>query len=79
MLENLPNSIVKLKFCFNFNQPLTNLHNSIKIISINRFSKYNKELSNLPNFLEKLYLPIKYNKVINGVNYQCIAMTILES
>jgi len=60
LIEKLPNSIVELEFDYYFVIPLTNLQNSIKIISFNVNSKYNKELNNLPHFLEKLYLPIEY-------------------
>jgi len=74
LIENLPNSIEELKFDCCFDLLLTNLPNSIKIISINQFSKYNKELNNLPHFLEKLYLPIEYNKVIKSVNFQCVIL-----
>jgi len=68
----LPNSIEELELDYDFSQPLTNLPNSIKIISINWFSKYDKELNNLPNFLEKLHLPIGYNKKIKNINHICV-------
>jgi len=74
LIDNLPNGIEELEFGCSFNLPLTNLLNSIKIISFNVNSKYDKELNNLPNFLEKLYLPIGYNKEIKNINYQCIVM-----
>jgi len=74
LIDNLPNSIEELNFGLNFYLPLTNLPNSIKIISIDQFSKYNKELNNLPHFLEKLYLPFRYNKEIKNINSQCIIM-----
>ena len=76
LIENLPDSIVELEFDFDFDfdLPLTNLPNSIKIISFVPDSEYNEELNNLPHFLEKIYLPIKYNKVIKGVNSQCVVM-----
>jgi len=45
-----------------------------KIISFNAESKYNKELNNSPNFLEKLYLPINYNKEIKNINSKCIVI-----
>ena len=53
---------------------LTHIIITIKIISFNPDNKYNKELNNLPHFLEKLYLPIGYNKVVKGVNSQCVVM-----
>jgi len=74
LIENLPNGIEELKLDYNFNLPLTNLPNSIKIISFYEKSKYDIELNNLPHFLEKLYLPIEYNKVIKDVNSQCVVM-----
>jgi len=74
LIENLPNSIEELDLGKFFNLELNNLPNSIKIISIDRFSKYNQPLTNLPHFLEKLYLPIGYNKVIKCVNSQCVVM-----
>ena len=73
-MGNLPNSIDELHLDYNFNQPLTNLPNSIKIISFNENSKYNQPLTNLPHFLEKLYLPIEYNKEIKNINPKCIVM-----
>lgn len=33
---------------------------------------YNKELNNLPKFLEKLYLPKEYNKEIKNLNSLCV-------
>ncbi len=74
LTENLPNSIEELELGYYFDLPLTNLPNSIKIISFVPHSKYDKELNNLPYFLEKLYLPIEYNKVIKGINSQCIVI-----
>ena len=67
-MGNLPNSIDELHLDYNFNQPLTNLPNSIKIISFNVNSKYNQHLTNLSHFLEKLYLPDKYDKDIKNIN-----------
>ena len=51
-----------------------NLPNSIKIISFHPNSEYDKELNNLPYFLEKLYLPINYDKKIKNINSQCVVM-----
>ena len=73
-MGNLPNSIDELHLDYNFNQPLTNLPNSIKIISFDPDSKYNQPLTNLPYFLEKLYLPDKYNKKIKNINSQCVIL-----
>jgi len=62
LIENLPNSIEQLDLGDSFNLKLSNLPNSIKIISFVPHSKYNQPLTNLPHFLEKLYLPIEYKK-----------------
>ena len=71
LIENLPNSIEELDLDCNFNLSLTNLPNSIKIISFDPYSEYNQPLTNLPYFLEKLYLPSKYNKEIQNINSKC--------
>ena len=67
----MPNSIEELYFEFNFNLELNDLPNSIKIISLNKYSCYDKNLNNLPKSLEKLYLPKKYNKEIKNINQSC--------
>ena len=54
------------------NLELNNLPNSIKIISFERHSKYNKELNNLPLSIEKIDLPYNYNKKINNINSKCL-------
>jgi len=54
-MENLPNSIEELELGYNFNLELNNLQNSIKIISIDRFSKYNQPLTNLPHLKKKYF------------------------
>ena len=63
IVENLPNSIVELVLCYDFDLELNNLPTSIKKISI-RNPNYNKELNNLPYSLELLELPIQYDKII---------------
>jgi len=55
-----------------FDSELNNLPNSIKIISFEKESRYNKELNNLPKSLSKLYLPENYNKEIKNINSECV-------
>ena len=87
IIDYLPNSIEELYLGEKFNLELNNLHpnasvsearmllcwpNSIKKISYDPGSNYNKELNNLPKSLEKLYLPKNYNKEIKNINPKCI-------
>ena len=65
LIENLPNSIEEIEFGYNFNLELHNLPNSIKKISFNYYSRYDKELNCLPEFVEYLKLPLCYDKKIN--------------
>ena len=71
IIDYLPNSIEELYLGYYFNLELNDLPNSIKIISFNKNSKYNKELNNLPKSLEKLYLPKNYNMKIKNINAKC--------
>ena len=64
MIENLPNSIEGIVLGYNFNLELNNLPNSIKKISFDYYSEYDKELNCLPEFVEYLELNKKYNKKI---------------
>ena len=72
IIDYLPNSIEELYLgCF-FGLELNNLPNSIKILSFNKNSDYDKELNNLPKSLEKLLLPKEYCKEIKNINPRCI-------
>jgi len=71
LIDNLQNSIEDIEFDCYYNLELNNLQNSIKIISFDPNSYFDKELNNLPHFLEKIFLPIKYNKEIKNINSQC--------
>jgi len=51
-----------------FTLELNNLPSSIKKISFDKESKYDKELNCLPNKLEILQLPKKYNLQIKKIN-----------
>jgi len=64
LIDNLPNSIEELSLGDNFNLELNNLPNSIKKIKFNKYSKYNKNLNNLPIELEYLKLSTCYNNPI---------------
>jgi hypothetical protein len=72
IIDNLPNSIEELYFGYNFDSGLNNLPNSIKMISFDKDSEYNKELNNLPKSLLELYLPKKYDKKIMNINEECV-------
>ena len=54
------------------------LINSIKIISFNKNGNYDKELYNLPKSLEKLYLPVKYNKKIVNLSPSCVIIIVIQ-
>jgi hypothetical protein len=69
--NNLPNGIEVLYLDKWFNLELNDLPSSIKIISFEPNSRYDKELNNLPKSLEKLYLPEKYDKEIKNINPSC--------
>ena len=72
IIDNLPNSIEELYLGEYFDSELNNLPNSIKIISFEKDSEYNRKLDNLPKSLSKLYLPEKYNKKIMNINEKCV-------
>ena len=63
----LPESIVEIKLGEDFNLELLNLPSSIKKITFNKESKYNKELNCLPNGLEILELPSAYDIQIQNI------------
>ena len=65
IIENLPNSVEEIEFDEYFNLELLNLPNSIKKISFNNYSRYDKELNCLPEFVEYLELNKKYDKKIS--------------
>ena len=67
----MPNSIEELYLLYQFDLELNNLPSSIKLISFDSNSKYNKELNNLPSSLEKIILPKKYNKEIKNIYLKC--------
>ena len=71
IINNLPNGVEELVLLYYFNLELNDLPNSIKIISFDSDSSYDKELNNLPKSLEKLYLPEKYDKEIKNINPSC--------
>ena len=64
LINNLHNGIEELEFGFNFNLELNNLPSSIKKISFDKYSSYNKELNCLSNFIESITLPKFYDKKI---------------
>ena len=64
LIEKLPNSIEEIEFGRCFNLELQNLPNSIKKISFDCYSKYDKELNCLPESVEYLKLNIGYDKRI---------------
>jgi len=72
-LNNLPNSIKIISFAnySKYNKELNNLPNSVKVISFDEHCIYDKELNNLPYFLEKIHLPLGYNKEIKNINSNC--------
>jgi len=61
----LPFNIESIEFGYNFDLKLDNLPTSIKKISFNIDSEYDKELNCLPNNLEILFLPKHYKHKIN--------------
>ena len=63
---------------YNFDLDLNDLPSSIKILSFGGESEYNKDLNNLPQSLEKLYLPKKYNKKILNLNPKCEIIEKIE-
>ena len=63
-VDYLPSNIVEITFCYEFNQKIENLPISIQKIIFSTHSDYNIELNCLPNFLEFLQLPEKYDKKI---------------
>ena len=69
--DYLPNTIEELYLGCNFDLELNDLPSSIKILSFDNNSYYNKDLNNLPQSLEKLYLPEIYNKEIYNLNPNC--------
>ena len=71
LMENLHNGIEELHLGYDFNLELNNLPNSIKKIKFNISSKYDKELNNLPKFLELLELPKNYLFPISNINSEC--------
>jgi hypothetical protein len=58
--DYLPNSIEEIELRINFNLKLVNQPSSIKKITFNKKSKYNKQSNCLPNELEIIQLPSKY-------------------
>ena len=67
LIDNLPNSIIKLELGYYFNLKLNDLPTSIKIIKFNNESEYNEELNNLPNFVEEIELPKTYSKKMKKI------------
>lgn len=56
LIKNLPNGIEELELGNNFNLDINDLPSSIKKIKFYQTGLYDKELNNLPNFLEYLEL-----------------------
>ena len=61
LIENLPNSLKELILNNNFDLPLNDLPNQLKIMKILNNS-YNKDLNNLPNSIEIIELNQNYNR-----------------
>ena len=67
-VDNLPSSgLTHLTFGINFNQKVDDLPSLIKEIQFYRYSNYNNELNCLPNSVELIILPEKYNKQIKKI------------
>ena len=65
LIDNLHDGIEELVLEHNFDLELNNLPSSIKKISFDKNSSYNKELNCLPNFIEIIELPYYYmNKIL---------------
>ena len=62
--DNLPNDIEELVLGSNFNLELNNFSTSIVKIIFHEYCDYNKELNCLPNSVELIQLPKKYNLLI---------------
>jgi hypothetical protein len=67
IVQNLPNSIEKLWFKSKFNLPLDDLPNGIISIGFCESSVFARELNCLPNSLEIIELPMKYDKKILNI------------
>ena len=66
-IDYLPVTIEEIELGEYFNLELCNLPSSIKKIIFYKGCKYNKALNCLPNGLEYLQLPIKYDKQIQNI------------
>ena len=75
IIDYLPNTIEELYLGYSFDLELNDLPSSIKILSFDNNSirdrYYKNDLNNLPQSLEKLYLPERYNKEIFNLNPNC--------
>ncbi len=66
-IKGIPLNIIKLLFGKYFNQPLTNLPNSIQEIDISRSQEFNYPLYNLPSNLSVLKLSINYSQKLDNL------------
>jgi hypothetical protein len=64
IIEHLPNSIEQIELDFFFDLELNNLPCSIKKITFDKSSMYNKKLNCLPKFIEIIKLPQYYDNKI---------------
>jgi hypothetical protein len=64
MIDNLVNSIEELELGELFNLELNNLVNSIRKITFEKYSYYNKDLNLLPDSIEFICLPFRYQQKI---------------
>ena len=68
IIDYLPDNIDELELGYDFNLELNNLPTSIKKITFDKYSKYNKKLNCLPKFLECLLLPENYDKKLLNIS-----------
>jgi len=71
-ISNLPNTVKKITFGFNYNQILDDLPDSIEEIVFNehpelRDSRFNNEINNLPKKLKKLVLSQDFNQTVDNL------------
>jgi len=65
-INNLP-ELVELNLSGDFNQLIDNLPNSLKILTFNNYSSFDKPIDFLPYGLEKLKLGFSFNQQINNL------------
>lgn len=79
IIDNLPNSLIKLHLGISFNQIVDNLPDSLKILIIGKFNeqdKFNKPVNNLPHLLEVLHIGCNFNYKLNNLPNNLIELKL---